>query len=87
MNWKIEVRTTLKKGILDPQGQAVAKGLDALGFEDVNEVRVGKLIELELKDRENKEEVKKEVEDMCEKLLANPVIEDYTFNINPGDDQ
>ncbi len=59
-----------KQGILDPQGQAVERALPALGFEGVREVRVGRLIELELDDPSR-------VPEMCERLLANPLIEDY----------
>jgi len=59
-----------KEGILDPQGQAVERALPALGFEGVREVRVGRLIELEVDDPAR-------VPEMCERLLANPLIEDY----------
>ena len=59
-----------KEGILDPQGQAVERALPALGFEGVSEVRVGRLVELEVDDPSR-------VPEMCEKLLANPLIEDY----------
>jgi phosphoribosylformylglycinamidine synthase len=59
-----------KEGILDPQGQTVERALPALGFEGVSEVRIGRLVELEVPDIA-------EVEAMCEKLLANPLIEDY----------
>jgi phosphoribosylformylglycinamidine synthase subunit PurS len=59
-----------KEGILDPQGQTVERALPALGFEGVSEVRVGRMVELEVADVSR-------VEEMCEKLLANPLIEDY----------
>jgi phosphoribosylformylglycinamidine synthase subunit PurS len=59
-----------KEGILDPQGQAVERALAALGFEGVSNVRVGRLVELEVGDPAR-------VQDMCERLLANPLIEDY----------
>jgi phosphoribosylformylglycinamidine synthase PurS subunit len=59
-----------KEGILDPQGQAVERALPALGFEGVSNVRVGRLVELEIEDP-------KRVPEMCERLLANPLIEDY----------
>ena len=59
-----------KAGILDPQGQAVERALPALGFEGVGNVHVGRLIELDVPDRD-------QVPAMCEKLLANPLIEDY----------
>ncbi|MEA2271465.1 MAG: phosphoribosylformylglycinamidine synthase subunit PurS [Solirubrobacteraceae bacterium] len=59
-----------KAGILDPQGQAVERALPALGFTDVRNVRIGRLIELEVDDPS-------QLEEMCERLLANPLIEDY----------
>ena len=59
-----------KEGILDPQGQAVEQALPALGFEGVSNVRVGRLVELEVDDPAR-------IEEMCERLLANPLIEDY----------
>ena len=59
-----------KEGILDPQGQTVERALPALGFDGVSDVRIGRLVELEVPDLA-------EVEAMCEKLLANPLIEDY----------
>jgi phosphoribosylformylglycinamidine synthase subunit PurS len=59
-----------KEGILDPQGQAVEQALPALGFEGVSNVRVGRLVELEVEDPSK-------VAEMCERLLANPLIEDY----------
>jgi phosphoribosylformylglycinamidine synthase len=59
-----------KEGILDPQGQAVERALPALGFEGVSEVRIGRLVELEVEDASR-------VPEMCERLLANPLIEDY----------
>ena len=59
-----------KEGILDPQGQTVERALPALGFEGVSDVRVGRMVELEVEDPSH-------IEDMCEKLLANPLIEDY----------
>jgi phosphoribosylformylglycinamidine synthase subunit PurS len=65
-----------KKGILDPQGQAVEQVLPALGFDDVSHVHVGRLIELDVEDPSR-------VPEMCERLLANPLIEDY--EILPAD--
>ena len=65
-----------KEGILDPQGQTVARALPALGFEGVSDVRVGRLVELEVADH-----AAGRVEEMCEKLLANPLIEDYEVEL------
>ena len=67
---KVSVLIRPKEGILDPQGQAVERALPALGFDGVSDVRVGRLVELEVADAS-------EVGAMCEKLLANPLIEDY----------
>ena len=67
---KARVLIRPKEGILDPQGQTVERALPALGFEGVSEVRVGRMVELEVPDVSR-------VGEMCEKLLANPLIEDY----------
>jgi phosphoribosylformylglycinamidine synthase len=77
---KVVANIFLKNGVLDPQGKAVHHGLEALGFKGVQDVRVGKQIVIEL-DTDNEEEAKKEVEAMCEKLLANVVIENYEVEI------
>ena len=66
-----------KQGILDPQGQAVERALPALGFEGVSHVHVGRLVELELEDPAR-------VEEMCERLLANPLIEEYEIQVDRG---
>lgn len=71
---KVQVLVRLKAGVLDPQGKTVEHALHSLGFEQVTGVRVGKLIELELNENEVSESA---VTAMCDKLLANPVIEDY----------
>ena len=77
---KARVDITLKNGVLDPQGKAIQHALGALGFDGVNDVRQGKVIELELAgdDRAAAEAALKE---MCEKLLANTVIEDYRIKV------
>ncbi len=71
------VHIMLKTGVLDPQGKAIGHALEGLGFDGVGEVRQGKVIELEVPDGTDEARVK----DMCEKLLANPVIEDYKIEI------
>ncbi len=73
----------MKKDVLDPQGQVIQKTLNGMGFNNVNEVRQGKFFELEINEA-NKEKSKTKVEEMCQKLLANLVIEDYKIieNIN-----
>ena len=77
---KISVIITLKKDVLDPQGSVIANSLKSLGFENVKDVRQGKFIELEINSN-SKEEAEKQCNDMCEKLLANLVIEDYSVEI------
>jgi len=70
---KVSVYVTLKNGVLDPQGKAIHHALDGLGFNGVNDVRVGKLIELDVEDSVGEAEI----EEMCRKLLANMVIENF----------
>ena len=77
---KVRVHVTLKNGVLDQQGAAVSHSLGALGFNNVNDVRQGKLIELDLAET-NKAVAKATVTQMCEKLLANTVIENYDVEI------
>lgn len=78
---KARVHVSLKNGVLDPQGKAVADTLSRMGFAEVGEVRVGKVIELELEDGLDKSAVEARVKDMCEKLLANTVVEKYEVEI------
>ena len=77
---KARVHVPLKNGVLDPQGKAVHHALQGLGFAGVNDVRQGKFIELEL-DGSDVEKARAEVKEMCEKLLANTVIEDYSIEL------
>ena len=77
---KARVYVTLKRGILDPQGQAVLHALGSLGYSGVKDVRVGNLIELEL-ETSSRPKVEADLKTMGERLLANPVIEDYRFEI------
>lgn len=74
---KASVTVMLKNGVLDPQGEAVRHALGALGFDGVEGVRQGKLIELDLADGTTEDQVR----DMCEKLLANTVIESYSIDM------
>ena len=73
---KISVIITLKKDVLDPQGKVIHQTLDGMGFHDVNEVRQGKYFEIDTKESDPKK-AKDKVEEMCNKLLANLVIENY----------
>ena len=80
---KARVYVTLKPGLLDAQGKTVKSALDALGFKSVKDVRMGKYIELDLNGAKATS-AKKEVERMCEKLLANPIIENYRIEMASG---
>ena len=77
---KAKIHVTLKPAVLDPQGKAVQHALGSLGFFGIDEVRQGKFIEIELADGDT-EAAKARVANMCEKLLANTVIENYTVEI------
>ena len=77
---KARVYVTLKRGILDPQGQAVLHALGSLGYSGVKDAQVGKLIELEL-ETSDRSKAQADLKTMGERLLANPVIEDYRFEI------
>ena len=73
---KISVIITLKKDVLDPQGKVIHQTLDGMGFEGIDEVRQGKYFEIDTKE-DDKKKAEKKVEEMCKKLLANLVIEDF----------
>ena len=73
---KVSVIITLKKDVLDPQGKVIHQTLDGMGFENINQVRQGKYFEIDTKESD-KEKAEKKVEEMCKKLLANLVIENY----------
>ena len=73
---KVSAIITLKKDVLDPQGKVIHQTLDGMGFKDVNEVRQGKYFEIDVKENDP-QKAQKIVEDMCNKLLTNLVIENY----------
>ena len=75
-----KIYITLKKDVLDPQGSVIANSLKSLGFDNVRDVRQGKFIELEI-EGEDRDTATKQCNEMCEKLLANLVIEDYSVEI------
>ena len=77
---KAKIHVTLKQGILDPQGKAIEHALDSLGFKNAANVRIGKYMELDLQEQD-KAKAAAEVTAMCEKLLANTVIEDYRYEL------
>lgn len=77
---KAKVFVTLKNGVLDPQGRAVMGALKSMTFDEVRDVRIGKYMELEL-DGSSREEEERRLREMCEKLLANTVVENYRIEI------
>jgi phosphoribosylformylglycinamidine synthase PurS subunit len=77
---KARVHVTLKPGVLDPQGKAIANALHSLGFPDVGEVRQGKFIELDVAETDPAQ-ARERVKAMCEQLLANTVIENYAIDL------
>jgi phosphoribosylformylglycinamidine synthase len=77
---KAVIKVRLKNGILDPQGKTVNNALHHLGFVTINDVRIGKLIELTI--NEKKRDIAREkIEEACKKLLTNPIIEDFTYEL------
>ncbi|MBP7793155.1 MAG: phosphoribosylformylglycinamidine synthase subunit PurS [Candidatus Goldbacteria bacterium] len=78
---KSKIIVTLKDGVLDPQGKTVKNALTKMGYKDVKDVRIGKYIEIEINGNDKKEKLKKEIDEICDKLLANPNIEKYEFSI------
>ncbi len=81
---KVRVYVVPKQGILDPQGAAVERSLPNLGFEGVSGVRIGKIVDLTIGGAASADAAREQVDDMCRKLLSNPIIEDYTFEITEG---
>jgi phosphoribosylformylglycinamidine synthase PurS subunit len=78
---KAKVYVTLKPGVLDPQGKAIHHALESLGFAGVEDVRQGKFIELELKNGTGPDAAREQIDEMCRKLLANTVIENYRIEL------
>ena len=78
--FKAKVNVTLKKSVLDPQGQTVLEALHALGFRSVESMRVGKYFELSL-NTEDPKQAEADLKKMCDRLLINPVIEEYSFQL------
>ena len=77
---KAKIIITPKKAVLDPQGKAVQNALEHMGYDSVQDVRVGRYLEIDLKDGD-KATLEKQVDEACHKLLSNPVIEDYRFEL------
>ncbi|MEM0898337.1 MAG: phosphoribosylformylglycinamidine synthase subunit PurS [Pseudomonadota bacterium] len=80
MNLRARVMVTLKNGVLDPQGKAIGGAISSLGFSGVGSVRQGKVFDIEF-DHEDHKRAETELSAMCEKLLANTVIEDFSFEL------
>ena len=79
---RVKIFVSLKQGVLDPQGKAIERSLHTLGYHEVRNVRAGKYLELEI-DASSRDDAELRIREICDKLLANPVIEDYRFEINP----
>jgi phosphoribosylformylglycinamidine synthase len=77
---RVRIYVSLKHGVLDPQGKAIERSLHTLGYAGARDVRTGKYLELEI-DATSRAAAEAQVREMCDKLLANPVIEDYRFEI------
>ncbi|MFQ5902724.1 MAG: phosphoribosylformylglycinamidine synthase subunit PurS [Candidatus Binatia bacterium] len=77
---RVKIFVSLKKGVLDPQGKAVERSLHTLGYREVQDVRMGKYLEVHL-DASSRKAAEGRIREMCQKLLSNPVIEDYRFEI------
>ena len=85
MGMRARIVVRLRPGILDPQGTTIRRALEGLGFPEVRDMRVGKVLDLTL-DETDAGRARQRLEEMCRKLLANPVIEDYTCEVVEGDD-
>jgi phosphoribosylformylglycinamidine synthase subunit PurS len=78
--YSAKIKVTLRKSILDPQGKAVEHSMQSLGYKNIVDTRIGKYIELKI-NASNEAEAKKVTDEVCGKLLANPVMEDYEFEV------
>lgn len=82
---KVNVYVTLKKEILDTQGLVIKKAIPQIGYDNVENVRFGKFIQMEINSAgKNRDELKKEIDFLCDRLLSNPIIEDYRYEILEG---
>ena len=77
---RVKIFVSLKNGVLDPQGKTIERSLHTMGYEEVHDVRMGKYLEIEMV-AASRSVAESRVREMCDKLLANPVIEDYRFEI------
>ena len=81
---RVKIFVSLKKGVLDPQGKAIERSLHTLGYDEVRDVRVGKYPRARNRRAITRDAAELRIREMCDKLLANPVIEDYRFEISPS---
>jgi len=81
---RVKIFVSLKRGVLDPQGKAIERSLHSLGYPEVQDVRMGKYLELDI-EAVSRETADLRIREICDKLLANPVIEDYRFEITNED--
>jgi phosphoribosylformylglycinamidine synthase, purS protein len=77
---KAQIHVTLKNGVLDPQGEAISKSLGNLGFANINSIKQGKFFEIDIAETDKKK-AEQQLHNICEKLLANTVIEDFKFEL------
>ena len=84
--YSVEVRITPRGGILDPEGETIARALGNLGYEGVRSVRAGRLVRIEI-DAASPDEARSSVRRMCEELIANPVIEDFEVRVEEGEER
>jgi phosphoribosylformylglycinamidine synthase len=80
--YQAKIYVTLRPSVLDPAGTAVRSGVRQMGYENVEQIRIGKYIETTLK-AENEDEARRELDEICDRILANPVIETYRFDLTP----
>ena len=80
---RVRIFVSLKPGVLDPQGKSIARSLHTLGYSEVQDVRIGKYLEVNV-EAPSRAAAETRIREMCDKLLANPVIEDYRFEIEEG---
>jgi len=80
-----KIHVTFKDGVLDPQGKAVHHALADLGYKEVQAVNIGKYMEIRLADGISEDEAQSRIEEMCDKLLTNPIIESYRFTLAPSE--
>ncbi len=78
---KAEIYISLKNTVADPQGLTIKHALESLGYQNLKEVRIGKMISVQI-NSDDKKDAEKQIDEMCKKLLANPIIEDYKFKIS-----